>query len=283
MILETVAIVRSASLATSLVVYCLAVVLVAQNAQDGEEQVDDVQIQRDGGGNLLLDVVVAHDELGVDEDVAGEDERRDAAVHELQRAARGEEGGHEPEDDEEPQRAEQVGDPVREVVLGLAREQRQRDEDAQRDDQRLHDDPRVVERRDHADRVRLQRREPRQEEQVRRVALALPVRQEHEPDRAEQGHHHEPEVRLDPSAVRVAEERDCAQHRGQKNLDGSAWYQRLLEQVDISEHLQDGVDLANELHPDREGALPNRAPELDSHHQYRIISSLLPSHSMYIP
>lgn len=167
-------------------------------------------------------MVVAHDELGIHKNVAGEDERRDAAVDELHGAAHGEEGGHEPEDDEQPQRAEQVGDPVRKVIFGLAREQRQRDEDAQRDDERLDDDPRVVERRDDADRVGLQRREPGQEEQVRRIALALPVRQEHEPDRAEQRHHHQPEVRLDPSPVRVAEERDCTQDRGQKNLDGPA-------------------------------------------------------------
>lgn len=84
----------------------LVVTLAVKDTQDGEEQVEDVQVQADGGGDLLLDVVLAHDELGIDKDVAGEDERGEAAIDQLAGAAIRQEGGHESEQDEAPQRAE---------------------------------------------------------------------------------------------------------------------------------------------------------------------------------
>lgn len=58
----------------------LVVVLRVEDPQDGEEQVDDVEVEGDGRRNLLLNVVVAHDHLCVHEDVAREDERADNTV-----------------------------------------------------------------------------------------------------------------------------------------------------------------------------------------------------------
>jgi len=137
------------------------VVLAVQDAQNRQEQIQHVKIQRDRRRDLFLDMVVAHDELRVDEDIAREDQRRDDPVHQLHRAVNREERGHEPEQDEHPQPAEQVGDPAREVVARLAREDGQRDEDAQREDERLDDDAGVVERGHHADAVGLHGREGR--------------------------------------------------------------------------------------------------------------------------
>jgi hypothetical protein len=49
------------------------VVLRVEDPQDGKEEVDDVEIERDGRRNLLLHMVVAHDQLRVHQNVSGED------------------------------------------------------------------------------------------------------------------------------------------------------------------------------------------------------------------
>lgn len=88
---------------------------------------------------------MSHDQLRIDEDVAAKDEGGDTAVDEFGGGVSWEKGGHETEDDDQPQRTEQVWDPAREVVLGLAREQGQGDEYGHGDDERLEDDPAFVE------------------------------------------------------------------------------------------------------------------------------------------
>jgi hypothetical protein len=52
---------------------------------------------------------MSHDQLSVDENVSAEDESGDDTVSEFDCAALGEEGGHEAEDDEDPECAEEVG------------------------------------------------------------------------------------------------------------------------------------------------------------------------------
>lgn len=108
----------------------LVVVLAVEDAKDGEEEVDDVEIQADGGSNLLLDMVVAHDELRVDEDVGAEDESGSATVDKLGSRVIREEHGHETEENKSPESAEEVGHPRCKVILGLAGEQGEEDEDA---------------------------------------------------------------------------------------------------------------------------------------------------------
>lgn len=98
----------------------LVVLLAIQDPQNREEQIQNVEVQRDSGGDLFFDGVVAHDQLCVDENVAAENQRCDATVDEFDGATAGEEGCHEAEDDQHPERAEKVGDPRCKVVLGLA-------------------------------------------------------------------------------------------------------------------------------------------------------------------
>lgn len=112
--------------------HTLVLLLAVKDTKDGEEQVDNVEIQADGGSNLLLDVVRAHDELGVDEDVAAEDKGGQAAVDELGGGAVGQEHGDEAEEDQAPEGAKQVRHPRGEVVLGLEGERGQEDEHASR-------------------------------------------------------------------------------------------------------------------------------------------------------
>ena len=179
-------------------IFYLIVLLTVEDPQDCEEQVDDVQVQADGSRNLLLNVIVSQNQLRVDQNVAAEDESRDHAVHELDGLASGEERSHEAEDDKHPERAEEIRHPAREVVLRLAGEQRQCDEDAEREDEGLDHDSRLVEGRDDADGVGFEDGEAGQEEQVRRVGLALPEGEEHEGDGAEERAPHHPAVVLDP-------------------------------------------------------------------------------------
>ena len=190
-------------------------------------------------------MVVLHHQLRIHEDIAAEDERRDDTIDELDRLAAGEEGRHEAEDDEHPQRAEKIRHPGRKVVLGLAREEREREEDPQREDQGLDDNPTIVEGGDDADAVGLEGGEAAQKKQVGGVGLALPEGEEHEGDGAEEGAPHHPVVGLDPCLVALAEEGDGGEDGGEEELDG-----------------QDAVDFADELHADGEGGFGDGAAEL---------------------
>ena len=180
--------------------------LAVKDPQDGQEQIDHVQIERDCRCDLLLDVVMSHDELSVYEDISGKDQRSRRTIHQFDCLAAGEESGHEAEDDQNPKRAEEIGSPAGEVVLGLTCEDGQEDEDRAGDDEGLQDDSAVVEAGDDADRVCLQCGEAGQEEHVGGVAFPLPERQEHEADGAEQAGPHRPAVALDPVLVGGAEE-----------------------------------------------------------------------------
>jgi len=98
----------------------LIIALAVEDPQDREEQIDDVQIETDGSGNLLFDMVLAKDQLGVHENIAREYERGKATVYQLASAAVGQEGGHEAEEQEAPERAKEIRHPRCEVILGLA-------------------------------------------------------------------------------------------------------------------------------------------------------------------
>lgn len=109
---------------------------------------------------------------------------------------------------------------MRKIIFGLAREQSQSDEDSQRDDEGLHDDTRVVEGGHDADGVGFEGSKAGQEQEVCRVGFTFPVRQEHKSDCADERDDHEPEVGLDPGAVRVAEKRDAAEDGCEEDLHG---------------------------------------------------------------
>ena len=174
------------------------VVLVIQDPQNSQEQIQNIQIQRNGCGNLLLDMTMPDDQLRIHKDVRRENKRPDSTIHQLNGAILREERSHETKQDKEPQTAEQVRHPVGEVVFRLAREERQRDEHAQRQDERLHDNARVIERGHHADGVGFHHREPGQEKEIGRVGFALPVGDQHHAQGANDGKYEEPEVRADP-------------------------------------------------------------------------------------
>lgn len=120
--------------------------------------------------------MVPDDQLRVDENIPAEDQRCQSAVNKLARAAVGEEGSHESEQNEAPQAAEQIGHPAREVVLGLASEGREEDKDARGEEDSVEDDRGLVEGDDHGNGVGFEDGEAREEEQVGRVGVAFPVR-----------------------------------------------------------------------------------------------------------
>src|SRR4051812_1973019 len=93
------------------------IILTVEDPQDGQEQVDDIQIQANGSGNLLLDVVVAQHHLRIDKYVPAEDEGADAAEDELGGARVWQEGVHEAEEHHGPERAVQVRHPGGKVVF----------------------------------------------------------------------------------------------------------------------------------------------------------------------
>lgn len=166
-------------------------------------------------------MVVSHNKLSIHEDVTREDQGTQHTVDELGGATKRHEHGHESEKDHEPQRTEEVGHPAGKVVLGLAREERERDEDTQCQDKCLHDNSRFVERCHHTDGICFHQGEAGEEQQICWVGLALPVGCEHEAEGAKDGDDHEPEVALNPGTVCIIEERDGAENGSEEDLGGA--------------------------------------------------------------
>ena len=152
----------------------LIIVLAVQNPQNSQEQVDDIEIQADGGRNLLLHMVVSHDQLGVHQNISAEDQRTHNSIPELQSRSLREEHCHESKEDEHPERAKEVWHPASKVILGLAREQCQSQEDSEREYEGLHYDLAVVEGGYDADAVGFERGEASQEYQIGWVRFAFP-------------------------------------------------------------------------------------------------------------
>ena len=130
--------------------------LAVQDPQDRKEEVDNIQIQRDGRRDLLLHVIVPHDKLRIHKNVAAEDERRQPAIYHLPLATVREKCADEAKQDQDPQRPKQVWHPIREVILGLAGEQCQGEKDARGQNKREEYNPRIVKGGNDRDRVSLQ-------------------------------------------------------------------------------------------------------------------------------
>lgn len=167
-----------------------------------QEEVDDVEVERDGGRNLLLSMHAAHDKLRVDQlqqslewenlqaeatthNVRREQKGADAGVNQLHHPTVREEHRHKPKDNHHPQHRIQSGVPAGEIILRLARPQCQREKQRSRNHHRLQHNLRIIETRNHGHRIRLERREPGQQQQICRIGLALPVRRAEEPERAD--------------------------------------------------------------------------------------------------
>lgn len=98
----------------------LVVLLAVENSENGEEQVDDIEVKADGSCDLLLDVVMSHDKLSVHKNIPREDQSGESSIDQLGCAAPWEEGSDESEQDQSPQTSEQIRHPRGKVVLCLA-------------------------------------------------------------------------------------------------------------------------------------------------------------------
>ena len=103
----------------------LVVLLAVENPQYGEEQIDNIEIQADRRSDLLFHMIVPHDQLCVNQDVARKDQSRHPTIHSIHSLATREEASHESEDDEHPQGTKQIRLPRGEVVFALAGEERE--------------------------------------------------------------------------------------------------------------------------------------------------------------
>ena len=71
--------------------HLVIVVLAVQNPQNRQEQVDNVQVQADCGGNLLLDMIMSHNQLRVHQNISAEDQASYNTIPKLDSAAMREE------------------------------------------------------------------------------------------------------------------------------------------------------------------------------------------------
>jgi hypothetical protein len=115
----------------------------AEEREQGQEQVDDVEVERDGGPHVLVVGVALDEVVGVVDDVPAEDERGEPAVdHERDAAQREEELDH-GEDDEDHDGGEEEGPEEAEVVAAPRRPERvrrQAQHHRRGQDRRLQDD-----------------------------------------------------------------------------------------------------------------------------------------------
>lgn len=160
--------------------------LPVKDTQNSEKEVDDVEIEADGGSDFFFDVMLAQDKLGVDEYVGAEDEGGETAIDELSRGVIRKEHGDETKEDKAPEGAEKVGHPRGEVILGLAGECGEEDEYAGCKYHGVEDNGRLVEGDDDGYRVSLGDGEEREEEQIGRIRFALPVGKAQEDERPEE-------------------------------------------------------------------------------------------------
>lgn len=89
----------------------LVVRLAVEDAQNGKEEVNDVEVQADSSGDLFFDVVMAKDKLGVDQNVPTENESGKATIDEFAGGAVREEHSHKAEDDKTPKSTEEIRHP----------------------------------------------------------------------------------------------------------------------------------------------------------------------------
>ena len=149
--------------------HSLIVLLRVQNPQNGKEQVDDIEVQRDGSSNLFLNMVVAHNQLRVNKDITGEDQGADNAVSELDFAIIRKEHSHEAEQDENPESSKKIGHPACEIVLCLTGKQTQGHKDAKGEDYRFEHNLVIGKGDDDGDGVCFHGCEATEEQEVHRI------------------------------------------------------------------------------------------------------------------
>lgn len=96
-------------------------------------------------------MVVSHYHLGIHQDVAREDNSHDTGISQLNGAVVREEGGDKAEQDQGPQAHAQNTGPRRKVILGLAGEDGQADEDSSSQEDSLENNAGIVEGCDDGD------------------------------------------------------------------------------------------------------------------------------------
>ncbi len=150
-------------------------------------------------------MIVSHNKLRVDKNVAAEDQRRNTSVYQLRGTIVWEKCGHESEYDKGPKSSKQVRHPGCEVILRLTCKESQGDKYTSGEDQGLQHYSCVVERNYNGDGIRFQRGKAAEEKKICRIRFAFPECQEHETDSSKERDPHHPWVGLDPVLVTSAE------------------------------------------------------------------------------
>lgn len=127
--------------------------------------------------NLLLHVIMTHNQLRIDKNIRREKERSDSRVCQLNCAVMWEERCHKAKQYHRPQRTEQVWHPRGEIILGLAGEKSQANEEPRGYQNSLEDKSGLVEGHDHGDGVCLETCETGQEKEIGRIGLPFPIRE----------------------------------------------------------------------------------------------------------
>lgn len=184
---------------------------------------------------------MSEDQLCVNENVSTEDDGNHQAIDQLRCACVWEPDVQEPKEDQTPQHSAHIWYPGCEVVLCLASKQREEHEDASCEDQGLQDNLCVVlhtrsapalpnynkispnggqthKRSNDRYTVCFQARECPQEQQIGRIALSLPERQEQESDCTKHACPHHPLIFLDPVSVARRPEGHGAQRHSEQQL-----------------------------------------------------------------
>jgi len=143
-----------------------------QDTQDMQEEVDDVQVEVDGGQDVLLGGQLVHQEMGVVDDEATEQQSPGASKQQLC-CVIVEEEPHETSNDQDPQSSEQSGSQLAEVPLGLEGVGSQSQEHSGGEDEGLEHYGIVIERHGCSDRDCLQQSKCEQQVEVDGMLMSV--------------------------------------------------------------------------------------------------------------
>jgi len=195
------------------------VVDVVQDAEDAQEKVQEVEIERNGTHNVLVRRQLLVDEEGVKDDVSRKDETSSGGVNEVHGAVEGNEDADESGGDKGQEATKQEWCHSRKVVLRLEREERQAEEYNDSDEKGLKDDSGLVKGDNYANRERFHECESREEDEIGGEAMTLPEKEPQGNEASKRGKVEDPYVRLDPGDCTGALRQNAADESGTEDLN----------------------------------------------------------------
>jgi len=201
---------------------------IVEQTKNADEQVDKIEVQRDGAHDELVRTKLLRDDVGIENNVPAKEEAPSTSVDEVHSLAKGHEHANDTSHHEYKQTAEQEWTHSGKVIFALESKERETEENAKCDQHSLKHDDAVIVGHNQADTEGLEDRKSREHDVVGGVRMALPVKESEGDEGTDEGNEYGPLMHLNPRHGLFARGKP-SDYASTKDLDE-----------------QDGIDLANE-------------------------------------